>query len=167
MEERGLEPELQPRDCVHGSISCPPKVTWHAYHPRPRRPPPDRGRGRCSSKAPLAATCLLADEINRATPKTSVRPASGRGDGRAAGVRSPGTTYTRAPAVLVLATLIRSSDGGTYPLQRAQLDRLYSRCSCRFHGHAEMRRISSTTSAERAVIEPGLLARRRPGPLGP
>ncbi|MCC6660341.1 MAG: MoxR family ATPase [Phycisphaerales bacterium] len=71
-------------------------------------------------KGPVFAQVLLADEINRATPKTQSALLEAMQEHA---VTSSGTTYRLAEPFLVLATQNPIEQEGTYPLPEAQLDR--------------------------------------------
>ena len=69
---------------------------------------------------------LLADEINRASPKTQSSLLEAMEEGR---VTVDGTTYELPKPFLVIATENPSGYVGTYPLPEAQLDRFAMRIS--------------------------------------
>lgn len=69
---------------------------------------------------------LLADEINRATPRTQAALLEAMGEGR---VTTDGHTYQLAPDFFVMATENPTDYAGTYPLPEAQLDRFMLRLS--------------------------------------
>ncbi len=71
-------------------------------------------------KGPIFAQVLLADEINRATPKTQSALLEAMQEHA---VTSSGTTYKLAEPFIVLATQNPIEQEGTYPLPEAQLDR--------------------------------------------
>ncbi|HYF15800.1 MAG TPA: MoxR family ATPase [Phycisphaerales bacterium] len=71
-------------------------------------------------KGPIFAQMVLADEINRATPKTQSALLEAMQE---RSVTSGGTTYKLALPFLVLATQNPIEQEGTYPLPEAQLDR--------------------------------------------
>ena len=71
-------------------------------------------------KGPVFAQVLLADEINRATPKTQSALLEAMQEHA---VTSSGTTYRLAEPFIVLATQNPIEQEGTYPLPEAQLDR--------------------------------------------
>jgi MoxR-like ATPase len=101
---------------------------------------------------PLFAHVLLADEINRATPKTQSALLEAMAELQ---VTVAGTTYRLAPPFFVLATLNPIEMEGTYPLPEAQLDRFFFKVVLNYPDHAEMQRIiGSTTGPTLAVAEP-------------
>ena len=69
---------------------------------------------------PVFCNVLLADEINRATPKTQSALLEAMGEKR---VSADGTTYDLPRPFLVLATQNPVEQAGTFPLPEAQLDR--------------------------------------------
>ena len=69
---------------------------------------------------PVFAHILLADEINRATPKTQAALLEAMAEQQ---VTVAGTSYPLAPPFFVLATLNPIEMEGTYQLPEAQLDR--------------------------------------------
>jgi len=77
-------------------------------------------RGFQFQKGPIFAQVVLADEINRATPKTQSALLEAMQEHA---VTSSGTTYRLNEPFLVLATQNPIEQEGTYPLPEAQLDR--------------------------------------------
>src|SRR3954464_13875953 len=75
---------------------------------------------------PLFAQTLLADEINRTTPRTQSALLEAMAERR---VSVDGTTYTLKPPFLVLATQNPVDHEGTFPLPEAQLDRFLIKLS--------------------------------------
>ena len=75
---------------------------------------------------PLFCDVLLADEINRANPKTQSALLEAMGEGR---VSVDGTTYDLPDPYFVIATQNPVEMEGTYPLPEAQLDRFMVRAS--------------------------------------
>ncbi|MGI6456472.1 MAG: AAA family ATPase [bacterium] len=71
-------------------------------------------------RGPVFANIVLADEINRATPKTQSAMLEAMQEHR---VSVGGTTYTLQQPFVVLATQNPLEMEGTYPLPEAQLDR--------------------------------------------
>ena len=69
---------------------------------------------------PVFAQTLLADEINRATPRTQAALLEAMAERR---VSVDGQTYTLKPPFLVIATQNPIDHEGTFPLPEAQLDR--------------------------------------------
>ena len=75
---------------------------------------------------PVFAQTLLADEINRATPRTQSALLEAMAERR---VSVDGKTYTLKPPFLVIATQNPVDQEGTFPLPEAQLDRFLVRLS--------------------------------------
>ena len=73
---------------------------------------------------PLFASVVLADEINRATPRTQSALLEAMSDRQ---VSIDGQTYPLGPPFLVLATQNPYEFEGTYPLPESQLDRFLLR----------------------------------------
>jgi len=73
---------------------------------------------------PIFAQTLLADEINRATPRTQSALLEAMGERR---VSADGQTYALKPPFLVIATQNPIDQEGTFPLPEAQLDRFLVR----------------------------------------
>ncbi|MCH2135282.1 MAG: AAA family ATPase [Phycisphaerales bacterium] len=78
------------------------------------------GRRFVFRKGPIFAQIVLADEINRATPKTQSALLEAMQERR---VTAGGETRPLDPPFLVLATQNPIEQEGTYPLPEAQLDR--------------------------------------------
>lgn len=77
-------------------------------------------------QGPIFAQIVLADEINRATPRTQAALLEAMAEGR---VSVDGQTYTLEPPFLVIATQNPIDHEGTFPLPEAQLDRFLVRLS--------------------------------------
>lgn len=75
---------------------------------------------------PLFAQTVLADEVNRTTPRTQSALLEAMGERR---VTVDGQTYTLKPPFLVIATQNPVDHEGTFPLPEAQLDRFLIRLS--------------------------------------
>jgi MoxR-like ATPase len=75
---------------------------------------------------PVFAQTLLADEINRATPRTQAALLEAMAERR---VSADGQTYVLKPPFLVIATQNPIDQEGTFPLPEAQLDRFLVRLS--------------------------------------
>ena len=104
------------------------------------------------AKGPIFAHVLLADEINRATPKTQSALLEAMAERQ---VTVAGTTHKLPPPFFVLATLNPIEMEGTYPLPEAQLDRFLFKVSLPYPSAGELQRIiGSTTSNAVAQIEP-------------
>jgi MoxR-like ATPase len=75
---------------------------------------------------PIFAQIVLADEINRATPRTQAALLEAMAESR---VTVDGVTHDLAPPFLVIATQNPIDHEGTFPLPEAQLDRFLMRFS--------------------------------------
>jgi MoxR-like ATPase len=75
---------------------------------------------------PIFAQVVLADEVNRATPRTQSALLEAMAEGR---VTVDGTTHALQPPFLVIATQNPIDHEGTFPLPEAQLDRFLIRFS--------------------------------------
>ncbi len=75
---------------------------------------------------PIFAQVVLADEINRATPRTQAALLEAMAEGR---VTVDGTTHVLQPPFWVVATQNPIDHEGTFPLPEAQLDRFLVRFS--------------------------------------
>jgi MoxR-like ATPase len=110
------------------------------------------------ARGPVFAHVLLADEINRATPKTQSALLEAMAERQ---VTAAGTTYKLAPPFFVLATLNPIEMEGTYPLPEAQLDRFLFKVFLPYPNTADMQRIiGSTTSAAAPQVTPVFPARK-------
>ncbi len=77
-------------------------------------------------EGPVFANVLLADEINRATPRTQSAMLECMGEDQ---VTADGVTYALARPFLVMATQNPIEYEGTFPLPEAQLDRFFMKLS--------------------------------------
>ncbi|HEX7104129.1 MAG TPA: MoxR family ATPase [Nitrolancea sp.] len=82
---------------------------------------------------PIVAQIVLADEINRATPKTQSALLEAMEEGQ---VTVDGVTHVLPTPFIVLATENPIEYEGTFPLPEAQLDRFLIRISLGYPGHA-------------------------------
>jgi MoxR-like ATPase len=94
-------------------------------------------------KGPVFANIVLADEINRAPPKTQAALLEAMQEHR---VTVYGQTYELAPPFFVLATQNPIEQEGTYPLPEAQLDRFMFLIHVDYPGKEEERRIARETT---------------------
>ena len=83
---------------------------------------PDGGRFFQFQRGPIFTQLCLADEINRATPKTQSAMLETMQEGT---ITAAGTRYRLKQPFLVLATQNPIEQEGTYPLPEAQLDRFF------------------------------------------
>ena len=114
-------------------------------------------------KGPIFANLVLADEINRATPKTQ----SALLEAMQEHTVTIGTTSHQLPEpFLVLATQNPIENEGTYPLPEAQLDRFLFKVLVKFPDRQELREIVELTEGnhppkiEKVMDRESLLAAR-------
>jgi len=102
-------------------------------------------------KGPIFANIVLADEINRATPKTQSAMLEAMQEHR---VTVSNDTYDLEEPFFVLATQNPLEMEGTYPLPEAQLDRFFFKLRVEFPNREEMHSIMDrTTSGEEPAVE--------------
>ena len=77
-------------------------------------------------KGPLFASMILADEINRATPRTQAALLESMEERQ---ITVDGSTYPKAEPFMVMATQNPIESYGTFPLPEAQVDRFFMRLS--------------------------------------
>jgi MoxR-like ATPase len=94
-------------------------------------------------EGPVFAHVLLADEINRATPKTQSALLEAMAEMQ---VTAAGATYRLPPPFFVLATLNPIEMEGTYPLPEAQLDRFLFKVLLPYPDAREMQQILGSTT---------------------
>ena len=94
---------------------------------------------------PVFANIVLADEINRAPPKTQAAMLEAMQEHR---VTVVGKTFHLEPPFFVLATQNPVEQEGTYPLPEAQLDRFMFLIELDYPNEAEEVAIARTTTGE-------------------
>ncbi len=102
---------------------------------------------------PVFANIVLADEINRASPKTQAALLEVMEEGR---VTIDGITRPVGSPFLVLATQNPVEQAGTYRLPEAQLDRFMMRTSLGYPDHAATVRILDGAAVATAELTPVL-----------
>ncbi|MCA9100533.1 MAG: MoxR family ATPase [Planctomycetales bacterium] len=103
-------------------------------------------------KGPIFTQICLADEINRATPKTQSAMLETMQEGT---VTAAGHTYELEKPFFVMATQNPIEQEGTYPLPEAQLDRFFFKLVVGYSGKDDLSEIiNRTTRNQRAEIEP-------------
>src|SRR5205823_7471136 len=103
---------------------------------------------------PLFAQIVLADEINRATPKTQSALLEAMQEHS---VTVGGTIHRLQEPFFVMATQNPLEQEGTYPLPEAQLDRFFFKLIVNYSGRNELRTIlDRTTTAHKVQINPVL-----------
>src|SRR6478736_6543833 len=108
---------------------------------------------------PIFANILLADEINRAPPKTQAALLEAMQERQ---VTTEGQTRRLGPPFLVLATQNPIEYEGTYPLPEAQLDRFLLRMSVGYPSREDEWQVLDRHPQQEAVE---LRLRQRIGPL--
>src|SRR5690348_7056137 len=104
---------------------------------------PDGQRVFNFQKGPLFAQIVLADEINRATPKTQSALLEAMQEHS---VTVGGTIHRLQEPFLVMATQNPIEQEGTYPLPEAQLDRFFFKLLVDYSGREEMAVILDRTT---------------------
>jgi MoxR-like ATPase len=113
---------------------------------------PDGSRKFEFQRGPVFANVLLADEINRATPKTQSALLESMQEHS---VTVAGQTYRLPEPFFVMATQNPLEMEGTYPLPEAQLDRFFFKLLVRFPRFGEVETIlDRTTEAAKPKAEP-------------
>jgi MoxR-like ATPase len=114
--------------------------------------PDEQGRQKFAfHKGPLFANIVLADEINRATPKTQSALLEAMGEKT---VTIMGETKQMEKPFFVLATQNPIDMEGTYPLPEAQLDRFVCKIQVRYPSKEELKEIAiRTTGVQTARLE--------------
>ena len=103
-------------------------------------------------KGPIFANIVLADEINRATPKTQSALLEAMSEGSVTVAKQ---TYQLEKPFFVLATQNPLEMEGTYPLPEAQLDRFFFKLVVDYPSKESLHTIlDRTTSDERPQLQP-------------
>lgn len=124
-------PDLMPADIVGSTVIAADEASQHFFR---------------FEAGPIFANIVLADEINRATPKTQSALLEAMQERKVTVARN---TYTLEPPFFVLATQNPLEMEGTYPLPEAQLDRFFFQIDVNFPTHDELIEIANrTTGAE-------------------
>src|SRR5579872_4848111 len=105
---------------------------------------------------PIFANLVLADEINRATPKTQSALLEAMQERT---VTSGTTTHELESPFLVMATQNPIEMEGTYPLPEAQLDRFLMKIVVTYPSHTELTRIVERTIVREEVAVHAVLGR--------
>jgi MoxR-like ATPase len=104
------------------------------------------------SPGPIFTHILLADEINRSTPKTQSALLEAMAELQ---VTVAGQTHLLKPPFFVMATLNPVEMEGTYPLPEAQLDRFFFKVRLEYPDERELTTIiSGTTGPDEPTVEP-------------
>ncbi|MCE1179092.1 MAG: MoxR family ATPase [Micrococcales bacterium] len=132
-------PDLLPSDVTGVTIFDPEKKTFD-FHP-----------------GPIFATIVLADEINRASPKTQSALLEVMEEGR---VTVDGVAHEVGDPFMVIATQNPIEQAGTYRLPEAQLDRFLMKTSLGYPDHdATVKVLAEAATRDRAnTLEPVVMA---------
>ncbi|MBI3861771.1 MAG: MoxR family ATPase [Planctomycetia bacterium] len=132
-------PDLLPNDITGASIFNP-KTTEFEFRP-----------------GPLFAQIVLADEINRTTPRTQAALLEAMAERRCT---VDGETYLLEPPFLVIATQNPVDHEGTFPLPEAQLDRFLVRLSLGYPSQEEEGKMLEMLRSEHPIdrLEPVVTA---------
>jgi MoxR-like ATPase len=109
-------------------------------------------------RGPIFTQLLLADEINRATPKTQAALLETMQEGS---VTVGGQTHVLRPPFFVLATQNPLEQEGTYPLPEAQLDRFMFKINVPFLSRAELNEVVLRTTLGGGADVPRILGADR------
>jgi MoxR-like ATPase len=123
-------PDLLPNDITGASIFNP-KTTEFEFR-----------------AGPIFAQIVLADEINRTTPRTQAALLEAMAERR---VTVDGDTYLLEPPFLVIATQNPVDHEGTFPLPEAQLDRFLVRLSLGYPSQEEERKMLDLLRGEHPI----------------
>lgn len=107
-------------------------------------------------KGPVFANIVLADEVNRATPKTQSALLEAMQEHRVTVGR---TTYQLEEPYFVLATQNPLEMEGTYPLPEAQLDRFFFKLMVPFPSREELHTIIDRTTTDQDIQVKPVLTR--------
>ena len=111
----------------------------------------ERGREFRFQRGPIFSQMVLADEINRATPKTQSALLEAMQE---KSVTVGGETHVLDKPFFVMATQNPIEQEGTYPLPEAQLDRFFFKLNVGYSKREELAEIlNRTTRGEDPVIE--------------
>ena len=115
-------------------------------------------RGFTFMSGPIFAQIVLADEINRATPKTQSALLEAMQEKQ---VTAGGQVRKLEMPFFVMATQNPLEQEGTYPLPEAQLDRFFYKLLVEYSNREELHEIlDRTTTSRQAQIQPVLNAQR-------
>ena len=132
-------PDLMPADIIGTSVMSTDEHGQYRFEFR---------------KGPIFTQLLLADEINRASPKTQSALLETMQEHS---VTTGGTMYQLKEPFFVLATQNPIEQEGTYPLPEAQLDRFMFKVVVPFLNREELNEVVSRTILRTAVEIPKLL----------
>jgi MoxR-like ATPase len=122
------------------------------------RPDGSRAREFVFQRGPIFAQMVLADEINRATPKTQAALLEAMAE---RSVTVAGVSHRLERPFFVMATQNPLEQEGTYPLPEAQLDRFFFKLLVGYSARAELSEIlDRTTTGYEATVNSVLDAQR-------
>ncbi|MDZ4688571.1 MAG: MoxR family ATPase, partial [Planctomycetaceae bacterium] len=136
-------PDLMPADIIGTSIMTSDEAGRYRFEFR---------------KGPIFTQLLLADEINRASPKTQSALLETMQE---QSVTTGGVIHQLTPPFFVLATQNPIEQEGTYPLPEAQLDRFLFKVQVPFLSREELNEVVSRTILKTPVDLPKLLSGER------
>lgn len=105
------------------------------------------------SPGPIFAHVVLADELNRATPRTQSALLEAMGEGQ---VTADGNTYVLPQPFFLIATQNPVEAYGTFPLPEAQLDRFIVSTALGYPDHKEGLQILQMSQTQEREISPVL-----------
>jgi len=127
-------PDLMPADIIGTNIVMEDKATGQRHFQ--------------FQPGPIFGQIILADEINRATPKTQSAMLEAMQEHS---VTAGGTAYKLIEPFLVLATQNPIEQEGTYPLPEAQLDRFFFKLLVPYSNRSELAAILDRTTTGASV----------------
>ncbi len=136
-------PDLMPADIIGTRIMTTNAAGQYEFEFRP---------------GPIFTQLLLADEINRATPKTQSALLETMQEGS---VTTAGTVHQLKQPFFVMATQNPIEQEGTYPLPEAQLDRFLFKVEVPFLNRSELNDVVMRTILKRPVDPKKLLDSER------
>ncbi len=137
-------PDLMPADIIGTNVLVPEETQQAGDGAEARRYVQFQ-------KGPVFANIVLADEINRATPKTQSALLEAMQEQT---VTVGGATHALDQPFIVLATQNPIEMEGTYPLPEAQLDRFFFKLALSYPSAAEISSIiDRTTTGAAAALE--------------
>ena len=136
-------PDLMPADIIGTRIMTTNAAGQYEFEFRP---------------GPIFTQLLLADEINRATPKTQSALLETMQEGS---VTTAGTIYQLKQPFFVMATQNPIEQEGTYPLPEAQLDRFLFKVEVPFLNRSELNDVVMRTILKRPADPKKLLDSER------
>src|SRR5688572_2775419 len=135
-------PDLMPADVIGTTVIEESRTGSHAFEFRP---------------GPIFAHIVLADEINRATPKTQSALLEAMQERKVTVGR---TTHELESPHLVLATQNPLEMEGTYPLPEAQLDRFFFKLHVPFPDREQLHQILERTTTDHDAQPRTVLSRQ-------